>query len=914
VAVVAGWMLFSDLSTLGIWEPWEAHDIRVAREYRTRAEPPDEVTNPTASSYNWAVPTLNENPVHRSLLKTWLLAWSLPGDAASEAESTGGATTKQKAADAVEVGELEFWARAPMAGAMLLLVLLGFLWLQSVYDTWSAMIASLAFVSIPAVYFGVRTVSAESMFVVTTSAAIICFARLMYVENRWRWAWGAGFGVSLGLAFWDQRFLGVLVPMAVLVAFAVTQLPYHRAMRVQRLSADDMVGGKEVGEALGWLGLAALVFGWGWWQGPDGSGWFEPHMRQILTVLIPICVLRAGAVLARRTLVTQTFRSWPGLMGMGIAVLMIWPVMHGYSEANPTLLEYGEVTGDIPVLTYALNNDVFGEGMMATGHLHFAMWIRQIGFSMLPWAVLVPLAVGYAARGTRLCDHEGSLREDVLSPGESVKRLLLVWAFVALALVGAGSAFGHYYYPAYFALVVPVGLMLTDAPFWERARNETMLGYAMGFIAIALVWMFMKDLSRFPERFFELFMLLDSEPGLPEDFTYGALLDVFRIGWGALIAVFFFGLVSWLVLSIDRVRGWVSAPWETLKRAGSEVAGVFVRPEPEPQSEPMPAQARAQKKESIRKSPGPLGAIVGAVETPTAYSALLTTAFVISSAVMVFSVIPGVGNHLSQRGVFATYSQMKQEGEPLYRFRVSTNENSVYLSGVPRVPSRRAFIDKFSQKERFFVVVPRDQFSELNKAVRLEYGDNIPVLDARSNRLLLVSNVLEEGETNESFIDKAIVKDTSEIQHQVLFEDNGQKVHPTFDGQLKMLGYSLDRHPDEGLPTYRWGETATLSTYFKVMKSVPSNQQIFMHVDHSGNRIHGDHYPWGGDFPTDDWVEGDIVKDVYHLEIDNYASTGKYTMYFGFYRGGGRMKVKPDSAHNGGNRVPIGSIRVAPGL
>ncbi|MFB6350207.1 MAG: hypothetical protein ABEN55_08105 [Bradymonadaceae bacterium] len=83
-----------------------------------------------------------------------------------------------------------------------------------------------------------------------------------------------------------------------------------------------------------------------------------------------------------------------------------------------------------------------------------------------------------------------------------------------------------------------------------------------------------------------------------------------------------------------------------------------------------------------------------------------------------------------------------------------------------------------------------------------------------------------------------------------------------------------------------------------------------MHVDYPGSRIHGDHKPVGGDYPTSDWVEGDIVKDVYHLKIDPYSTTGSYTLYFGFYRAGRRMQVRPRSAHDGNNRIPMGQIEV----
>ena len=144
------------------------------------------------------------------------------------------------------------------------------------------------------------------------------------------------------------------------------------------------------------------------------------------------------------------------------------------------------------------------------------------------------------------------------------------------------------------------------------------------------------------------------------------------------------------------------------------------------------------------------------------------------------------------------------------------------------------------------------------------------------------------------------------------FDDGkGAQVHPTFDGQLEMIGYSFDRAPEsDGFSAYKWGETAVIDYYFKVLKHVPGNQKIFLHADTPGNRISGDHYPNDGDFPTNYWLEGDIVRSRQHLKIEEYSTPGVYTLNFGFYIGSKRMAVEPRKAHDGGNRVPVAKMRV----
>jgi len=106
----------------------------------------------------------------------------------------------------------------------------------------------------------------------------------------------------------------------------------------------------------------------------------------------------------------------------------------------------------------------------------------------------------------------------------------------------------------------------------------------------------------------------------------------------------------------------------------------------------------------------------------------------------------------------------------------------------------------------------------------------------------------------------------------------------------------------------------TITYYFKVLKRVPSSEKIFLHVDYPGTRINGDHYPNEGEFPTNYWLPGDVVKDVQKLEIDPYSPAGVYTLNMGFFLGSRRMKVEPREAHDGRNRITIGRIKVTPGL
>ena len=85
-----------------------------------------------------------------------------------------------------------------------------------------------------------------------------------------------------------------------------------------------------------------------------------------------------------------------------------------------------------------------------------------------------------------------------------------------------------------------------------------------------------------------------------------------------------------------------------------------------------------------------------------------------------------------------------------------------------------------------------------------------------------------------------------------------------------------------------------------------------MHVDLSGNRLHGDHVPVFGKYPTNHWGVGDVIKDVHEIEIERFSTPGLYTIWVGFYRGDSRMSVTPDEFHDGQDRVDMATIEVSP--
>lgn len=890
--VVSLSLLFGNLSGLGIWEPWEANEIAVAQEYATRGAAPP-VTQPRATSWNWAVPTHNKRPVDRPLLSTAILAAQV-GDLEVDADA---------------VGRLERSARLPFALAALLMVLVGALWTHRRFGAYRAAVVGAVFVTLPAVYLGVHNLTSEMLYVVTTTLAILAFFEAAYDRSVRRWLWGLGFGAFLALAVFDQRLMGLYLPLFVISAFVATEAALAEVVRRRDgPSAPAKIGPVEiVGAAFG-LGACAAVLVWGWFAGkPDAATKFTPYVLQIVAMTVVPCLVFAGLWFGRRSTPGRAFWGGPGLLGAAIGAGAAVFFAYSYSDANPILLDGGEMFGDVRVFGYMLSNHVF-ERSLAEGHMSFDIVMRQVGFSLFPWAALFPAGLAYIARSTQVRDDDGEERSaGMFGAVEAAKRLILVWMVAAAIAVGAGSLFDHYFYPAYFPIAACIGLVLTDAEFWSGLRSRPLAGYAMGFVAVMIILMLGKDLERYPIRFVETYLTLQEGFELPEDYSWGSLYKPLKYGWMLFLIAFFFGLVSWAILAFRSAR---RAPelWRAIRRrdwpalsGGPSDAAPFIR--------------RAAEKEAVRAENTIPARIARFVETPVGFGPLAVLVFWLSALLFLFVFVPNVTNHLSQRGVFETYTRLADSGEELYRYQVTSRDNSVYLQDVEQMKGASEFDKAFSADERFFAVVPRSKLAAINYDVRSRHRKNLHVLDARSSRLLLVSNKLEEGEEDYNFVADKIVEGEPDIEYPVEFETADGKKHPVFDGQLEFLGYSLN-HPAEadGLAEYGWGDEMVITYFFRVLKRVPSSQKIFLHVDFPGNRINGDHYPNDGEFPTNYWLPGDVVKDVHKLTIDSYSSPGIYTLNMGFFLGSRRMKVEPREAHDGRDRITIGKIEVTSGL
>jgi hypothetical protein len=128
------------------------------------------------------------------------------------------------------------------------------------------------------------------------------------------------------------------------------------------------------------------------------------------------------------------------------------------------------------------------------------------------------------------------------------------------------------------------------------------------------------------------------------------------------------------------------------------------------------------------------------------------------------------------------------------------------------------------------------------------------------------------------------------------------------DQQIAFLGYTVDRE-------VKPGTRFKIKYYFKCLKPIDEDWQIFVHMDSWGGfeqRIHGDHYPVFGKYRTSYWRPGEIIVDEREVKVPSSYSAQKIAVYIGFYIGDTRMPIANPSEveHDGQNRLRAGLITV----
>jgi hypothetical protein len=184
-------------------------------------------------------------------------------------------------------------------------------------------------------------------------------------------------------------------------------------------------------------------------------------------------------------------------------------------------------------------------------------------------------------------------------------------------------------------------------------------------------------------------------------------------------------------------------------------------------------------------------------------------------------------------------------------------------------------------------------------AGRAPGSGNLPVLDARSSEILLVSNLLRAGE-----------QDQNPFREWVLSErpSPARTVHGSFGGQLETIGWEVRTERGQVVEALVPGQLYTFRIYYEVLKPIAGNWETFIHIEGRQRRFNADHKTLGGRYPFRLWHPGDFIADIHRFRLDPNFAPGRCQVYYGLFVGSRRLEVT--RGRHDQDRLRAGTISV----
>ena len=488
---------------------------------------------------------------------------------------------------------------------------------------------------------------------------------------------------------------------------------------------------------------------------------------------------------------------------------------------------------------------------------------QVLGYALLPWSAFLPFALGRLASPPAASEPDSAHRTAYQSPLRSV------------LLVGAGLAFAAHAWSAPRIGAVPfsgVGLLaaIAGVAAYDFLRGEAPSRAVA--VACALVMMVLAlDLVRVPERGLAPFGVSLAE--FPDSFRRPAELWVRGAAFACVTAAAFAFLapaaatassdrLGWwgvddalaMVRSLDGLWGGNASFAATMLEAALVGAGALVF-----------VGTRAGV---AFADPSKLGAPVASVllnawwVVPTLLfgsifvvaalrafvanlvarwragrAALLLAGLLAAGGLLTYGYYPALASQLSPRGVFTTYLEKKRPGETIGLLGVA-GRSAAYFG----VADAHAFLDadealgwllNAGQGRRWLAARANDvpRLNALYRAAAAEprspnevtSDHNLPVLDARTSHVVLMSNRLERGETSANPFASSVGATPVVAPHAVA---------ANFGDQIEALGWGLYDGDDRVLAEAPLvvGRRYTLRVFFRVLASSPVEWQVFLHI------------------------------------------------------------------------------------
>ncbi|HVW29022.1 MAG TPA: glycosyltransferase family 39 protein [Polyangiaceae bacterium] len=547
--------------------------------------------------------------------------------------------------------------------------------------------------------------------------------------------------------------------------------------------------------------------------------------------------------------------------------------------------------------------------------------VLELGHALFPWSAVAPFALGRMLRAP--IGVEGAAREREASGS-------VTFAIVAILCFGAYTAIapllGVLPFSGVCVLAAAIAVMLRDFERGAPGSRTLALGVA------ALLVLFLGDFNNFPEKGLSAFVVDGAK--FPESFKEKGfkVLAAGTLAAAALFALFFierdegqrvfrgdehrryyaalrgsydgnvaFGLMALEVSLVglaaatvisDRYTHWqqiesMALPVRQIAKAGFLGLPILVA---------LPSIVMLVR-DAVRVALRKLHVTRGA-------AALLAVAAF--GAALSFGYYPLLARQISPKEVFDSYQRLARPGESLGMMSAGGGSASARYYARGDVRTFASTIEAFNwlverDDQRRWLVVRANDIAQMNAQFRAHRSPpkNLPVLDARSSEILLVSNQLKPGEKNQNPFARWVLESKPVPQRPLDID---------FNGQLHGLGWGVTTPDGQPVTFVRAGKPYVFHFYYEVTRPISGEWQTFIHVDGYQRRYNGDHDTLEGKYPFYLWHPGDFIEDIHPFELEPNFTGGTYTLFFGLFRGEQRLEVKRGAAED--NRVNGGPLEV----
>jgi hypothetical protein len=271
--------------------------------------------------------------------------------------------------------------------------------------------------------------------------------------------------------------------------------------------------------------------------------------------------------------------------------------------------------------------------------------------------------------------------------------------------------------------------------------------------------------------------------------------------------------------------------------------------------------------------------------------------------VLSFVYYPALAAQLSPKEIYESYRTLHGPGEPLGLLGVGGKTAAYYSGGNVKILAdvQSAYNWLTESGERRWLGVRNEDLAKLNSLYRAGAGNkaSLPVLDARSGQILLVSNKLLSNEGSQNPYGNYVFDKEPTI---------GNRVEANLQDTLLSLGWDITDTSGERVSYIVPARKYRFRLYYKVLAPVKTEWETFVHIEGQNRRFNADHKTLQGKYMLSLWQPGDYIVDEHEFSLEPNFAPGEYAVRYGLFSGDTRLKVQ--SGEQDENRIHGGTINV----